>query len=543
MIPTRERWEILDRMLESLMAQTVVGFPTVVVIDGEDEDRGLPQRPGLTVLTVPRGGLGLARNRGVAAAARPLTLLLADDIVPEPRLVETHLGAHARRPALEDAVLGLVRWHPEVAAGRIQHWMDWSGTQFDYEALTPGRAGWARLYFSNVSFKTALFDQVGGFDPGFRFLYEDIDLGWRMEQAGMRLWYEPDAVGLHLHRYDWPALRRRFEAAARAERLMTTKHPWFEPWFRRRCVEALGTPPPRMIWPVVVNRLPPGPLRLHGRGEANRWYYRHLAPFFLNAWEAERDLEELRAYLGDRFDQERLHLHSFHVESELAAARDEATFYRTSQSYLYDLTAFASWGTKIPYRVDIGRFAATGSRLLDYGSGIGADGLRLIEDGYRVDFADFDNPCTRYLRWRLDRRGITGSRVYDVEDPDSIPEGYDLAYSFDVIEHVDDPFDFLERLESRARLVAVNFLAPDPGDPHLHHELPISRLLDRAEKRGLLRYRLYHGRSHFVIYKGAGGDLGGRWRSRLKRHTGPFLSRKFPGQPPSSAGGACWSGT
>src|SRR5438067_9406396 len=122
--------------------------------------------------------------------------------------------------------------------------------------------------------------------------------------------------------------------------------------------------------------------------------------------------------------------------------------------YLYDLTIFAMSPTKRPYRQALKRLVKPGARLLDWGCGIGADGLRCAEEGYRVAFADFDNPSTEYLRWRLKKRGIE-AEVYDIA-ADDIPGGFDAAYSFDVIEHVDDPIAFLEELEKRAHVVMVN---------------------------------------------------------------------------------------
>ena len=196
----------------------------------------------------------------------------------------------------------------------------------------------------------------------------------------------------------------------------------------------------------------------------------------------------------------------------------------------------------------MGRFSPPGSRLLDDGCGIGSDGLRLIELGYDVDFADFDNPSTRYLRWRLERRGLP-SRVYDI-DTDSIDAGYHLAYAFDVIEHAGDPFAFLERMESAADLVAVNFLDDtnhhDEAHEGLHHDLPIAELLDHATRRGLLRYRVYHGRSHFVIYRSGRArppkptdQVRSQWRRRL----GAPLSGPKPWRLPGSPGGAAWLGS
>ena len=213
--------------------------------------------------------------------------------------------------------------------------------------------------------------------------------------------------------------------------------------------------------------------------------------------------------------------HQAVVDAERAAAPDEATFYRTSEHYLYDLTVFAMSGTKAPYLAELRALVPAGGGLLDYGCGVAPDGLRLARAGYAVAFADFDNPSTAYLRWRLERRGLE-CPVYDL-DHDEVPGGFDAAYSFDVIEHVEDPFAFLAALEARAALVAVNLLAEEPDDTDLHHALPIEALLDYAADRGLVRYRRYHGRSHFIVYRSPGGPRPGRARSHLERRLGARL--------------------
>jgi SAM-dependent methyltransferase len=212
----------------------------------------------------------------------------------------------------------------------------------------------------------------------------------------------------------------------------------------------------------------------------------------------EREMAELREYLGAGYDHSRLEQYEHQLEQELEQVGNESLLYRTSEAYLYNLTAFAMTQTKAPYLAEVARTAPPGSRLLDYGCGIGSDGLALLEAGYRVAFADFDNPSVRYLRWRLERRGFDAS-VFDL-DREEPPPGFDLAYAFDVIEHVEDPFGFLAKMERAASTVVVNFLEPDPDDTHLHHDLPIADLLDHAAQHGLRRYRVHHGRSHLVVY-------------------------------------------
>lgn len=493
-IPTRDRWPILARTLDALRAQTVHGFGIVVVVDGRDQE--VPDLGGVDVLVRPQGGPGAARNAGVAAVETPLVLLLGDDMVPTPALVERHLAAHERWPGEKVGVLGRVEWHPDVRPGRLHRWLDWSGAQFEFASIQGDVAGWGHFYSCNVSLRRDLFLEVGGFDERFAFYYEDLDLAWRLHEHGFELRYERDALTRHLHPYDWAALERRFTGVARGERQMAAKHTWFAPHFESRARWALGEPHVSRAWPIVADRVP---LRAVRR-RADRWYWSRLGASFLRSWDTARDLEELQAYLGDRYDHASLTGHASLVEREERAAPDERTFYRTSEAYLYDLTVFAMTGTKDAYLDALRRHVPPGARVLDYGCGIGSDGLRLLEAGYRVAFGDFDNPSTRYLRWRLERRGLDAP-VYDVDRPADIPDDFDAAYSFDVIEHVDDPFAFLAELERHAAIVCVNFLEPDPADTDLHKPLPIHDLLAHTARRGQLHYARHHGRSHLVIYR------------------------------------------
>jgi GT2 family glycosyltransferase/2-polyprenyl-3-methyl-5-hydroxy-6-metoxy-1,4-benzoquinol methylase len=494
-IPTRGRWDILRRTLDALSGQTVSGFGTLVVLDGEDQ--AAPADVTVRTLTVPWGGPGAARNAGVAEVATDLVLFLGDDMIPTPALVERHLERHNAFPEPESAVLGHVDWHPEVRRTRLMRWYDWSGGQFDYANIEGDDAQWGRFYSCNVSLKRTFFLDTGGFDPDFVFDYEDLDLARRLHEKGLSLHYARDAVVHHLHEYDWAGMERRYRSRARAEWLMTRKHDWFEPWFAGHIHGAVDSPHVSRVWELFADALPAGSARTAARDRVNRRYLQRLAPTFFDAWKGEEDLEELREYLGPDYDHAKLQNHVREVEREEEAAADETSFCRLSTAHLYDLTVFAMSGTNLPYRRALQRIMPTGSRLLDYGCGIGSDGLRFLDAGYDVEFADFTNPSVRYLRWRLARRNRTAT-IHDVEK--HVPSGYDAVYCFDVIEHVEDPFAFLAELESRGRVVAVNFLEPDPNDTHVHHDLPIKELMAHVEQRGLLHYRRYHGRSHLVIY-------------------------------------------
>jgi glycosyltransferase involved in cell wall biosynthesis len=489
-IPTRDRLPILKRTLEALSRQTVTGFEVVVVLDGDDQT--VPAAgDGVRFVQVSQGGPGRARNLGVAETVRPLLLFLGYDMIPTPEFVERHLARHESEGGPTVAVLGSVDWHPEVRRTPLVQWIDRNGMQFETFGISAD-AGWGRFYSCNVSLPRTLFDAAGGFDPDFTYYYEDLDIAYRLRDAGMSLRYEPAARVEHVHVYDEESYSRRLRGIAVGEVMLMQRRPEFTPYFANK-FRAVEGKPEKSLDPFLAK----------------------FAPVYLDAFEAEQELAELKAYLGDEYDDQLLRGHLRAVDAEEAAAPDELTFYRTSTAYLYDLTVFAMSGTKRPYRDEIMRRIGKGSRLLDYGCGIGSDGLRFLDAGYRVEVADFANPSVEYRRWRLRRRGYDAA-VHDVDA--SVPSGFELAYCFDVIEHVEDPFDFLAKLEATADLVAINFLEPAEDDVHVHKPLPIKALLRHATSRGLVHYSKHYGRSHFVIYHSQQADPARRALGHLRRH-------------------------
>ncbi|MGE4426193.1 MAG: class I SAM-dependent methyltransferase [Solirubrobacteraceae bacterium] len=229
-----------------------------------------------------------------------------------------------------------------------------------------------------------------------------------------------------------------------------------------------------------------------------------------------REQRELEEYLGPAFELERLQRHEQATREEWHEVGDAERFYRTSRSYLYDLTAFAMTGTKEPYHAALRRLVRPGARILDYGCGIGSDGLRLLDDGYDVTFADFANPSTAYLAWRLERRGH-GDGAGRIVDLDALPDGvggFDLAFAFDVLEHAEDPPAVQRTLEGLADVVLVNLLDTDGDDLELHRPMPLRPMLHRAAP-GLVLHERHHERSHLVAYRP--DATAGRWRTALRR--------------------------
>jgi GT2 family glycosyltransferase len=295
-IPTYRRPETLPHALAALERQTTdpERFEVVVVDDPWDDDpaavaRGVASssRPFETrQLSRARSGVSAARNAGWRAARAPLVAFIGDDILLAPTALEEHLAWHAREPDERVGVLGRVVWARTLRTTPFMRWLE-EGVQFDYGSLHDDRASWAHFYTSNVSVKHSMLERVGGFDEErFPFHYEDLDIGYRMAAHGLRLIYDRQAVGEHLHELCMDDWRERMVEQARAERRWVTLHPDQPAYFHDRYERAVAGPPGSRLAAqaigVVPRRLPVLGPRVWA--SADRWYSRQLAPTFLGAW-------------------------------------------------------------------------------------------------------------------------------------------------------------------------------------------------------------------------------------------------------------------
>ena len=491
-IPTQNRWPMLRRTLEGLAHQRVTGFETIVVADSGGT---APSDLGDAKVVMRRSpGVGAARNTGAMSSTRRLLLFLGDDTIPEPDLVERHVHKHNQWPADEVGVLGLVEWHPEVAGGRIQRWLDWSDIQFDYRHIVGEEAGWGRFYSSNVSLKRTLFLDVGGFDEDFLFGYEDTDLGLRLHEKGFKLLYEPAARVLHVHHYDLDGMRRRFMLVGGAEFLMVRKHPEFVPFFRNLLM-ARQRVAPGSPWPWLVDLVPDdaGSVRASAERRAGSWYAKKLTPSFVAGWAAADEIAEVALCEGR--DDEELTMAEQFQQFARASARVHA--------YLGEIVT------------TVGR----GARVLHYRCGLGTAGVGLVAAGWDVAFAEVSGAPADLVRCRLHARG-SGAPVYEIGSPDhGPPGGFDLALHLDSLGDTNAPLELLDQMERCASTVAVSV----PAGSLLH------AVLARAGCR-LVRLRRFPDADHLVVYRSPGAGQN-RWRARIERVLGPFVSPRRPWAP------------
>jgi GT2 family glycosyltransferase len=201
-IPTLNGGENLRRCLESLQRQTLA--PHVVVADngeGEGSAALLAERfPAVTRVGFGRNlGFGNALNRAIREAGEGPIVLLNDDAVAEPKLIES-LAAESGGAEMVAAVLLSERDPERIDSAGVT--VDQTLMAFDYlcgetvdrlaTAVAPlGPTGGAALYDREA------FEAVGGFDERIFLYYEDVDLALRMRAEGARCVLSSEARAVH----------------------------------------------------------------------------------------------------------------------------------------------------------------------------------------------------------------------------------------------------------------------------------------------------------------------------------------------------------
>jgi glycosyltransferase involved in cell wall biosynthesis len=210
-IPTHNRAALLDRCLAALAEQErPPPFDVRVAADGCADATGAVleswrERLDLRSITLPGLGAAAARNAAAAHARGSVLVFLDDDCRPTPRCLAAHARDHRDGPAV---VIG--RLLPDD--NNAPPWHRWHDRQLQehYRSMLAGlrETGGKELYAGNFSVDRAAFTAVGGFDVGLPAA-EDVDLGYRLQQHGLRFSFNPDAAAVHAGRHSLRAWRRR----------------------------------------------------------------------------------------------------------------------------------------------------------------------------------------------------------------------------------------------------------------------------------------------------------------------------------------------
>ncbi|HEV2392594.1 MAG TPA: glycosyltransferase [Verrucomicrobiae bacterium] len=83
----------------------------------------------------------------------------------------------------------------------------------------------------NMAFFKDAIDEVGGFDPIFHQAGDDVDLCWRLQQAGFKLGFSSGAFVWHYRRSTLREYLKQQHGYGEAEALLVRKHPGYFNWF------------------------------------------------------------------------------------------------------------------------------------------------------------------------------------------------------------------------------------------------------------------------------------------------------------------------
>lgn len=213
-IPTYERHEQLDALMERLVAQSISNFEVIVVDQSTRawEHAGEPHPFLLHYVHSPVKGAVSARNLGAFLARGKVIAFTDDDCLPTPDWL-----ANALRWFRDPAIAGLEGFI------RSDH-LDEPG----WRPVTNVNCHGIGFMTANLLVRNAAFQQLDGFDPAFDHPHfrEDTDFGWRLQSLG-RVPFAPDVEVFH------PAQPRSIERESAEVRgrffvkdaLLLKKHP------------------------------------------------------------------------------------------------------------------------------------------------------------------------------------------------------------------------------------------------------------------------------------------------------------------------------
>ena len=202
-LPTYNRLEQLKQVIAGLEKQTYprADFEVVVVSDGSSDGTdqyltSLETDLQLVPVLQENQGPSAARNHGVARATGELVIFIDDDVVPAECLIATHVETHEQSPE-SIVVIGPMLTPPDFD---MAPWVRWEQAMLlkQYEAMKAKRLlpTARQFYTGNASVERRHINAAGGFDTTF-LRAEDVELGYRLEDRGLKFVFNPDAIGYH----------------------------------------------------------------------------------------------------------------------------------------------------------------------------------------------------------------------------------------------------------------------------------------------------------------------------------------------------------
>jgi glycosyltransferase involved in cell wall biosynthesis len=229
-IPTYNRIDTLQHVIPSLLRQDLRAERYEIVVADSQSNDGTAEYlaaisreyPRVRHLPGPYTGRAMARNAGIEAARGSVVMFTDADIIAASDLVSRHLEHH--RSATGIAVVGL-----ELQVNSYADYERLRDRPNERRPLHPaGRKRLSWLYFltGNASVRKSDLDRVGRFDENFTgYGHEDLELGYRLQHAGLTIVYDPLAIDYHWHPVPYAEQKQKMNLAGRSTVRFFRKHP------------------------------------------------------------------------------------------------------------------------------------------------------------------------------------------------------------------------------------------------------------------------------------------------------------------------------
>ena len=236
-IPTYNRKSQLEKTILAYKNQSLSpdNFELIIIDDGSDDgtDKLVANLNETVAFNIiyryqKNKGPAAARNWGINIANAVIVLITGDDIVPAETLLEKHLRVHRQQPEEIMAVLGHIDWYPKITMTPLMYYLtNVGGEQFAFHLIENNdNAGFRFFYTSNISLKRKMLLKNGLFDTFFAYAaYEDIELGYRLENKGLKIIYQPEAIAYHNHPMNIESFCERQYKAGRMAVVFAEIHP------------------------------------------------------------------------------------------------------------------------------------------------------------------------------------------------------------------------------------------------------------------------------------------------------------------------------
>jgi glycosyltransferase involved in cell wall biosynthesis len=211
-VPTYNRPHLLERSLRALLAQdpSTPAYEVIVVDDSSGPETGDVVRrvagsdPRVTYLRHETNrGLSATRNTGLRQARGDIILFVDDDVVVEPGYVAAHLAVHEAAAPERVAVMGNLRFPPEVVAASnyakyLQSRYLGGRSPETLARLRPWDLHPRFLIGAVCSMRREDVLAVGMYDEKIRFYgCEDHIFADRLKRRDVRIVFAPEARALH----------------------------------------------------------------------------------------------------------------------------------------------------------------------------------------------------------------------------------------------------------------------------------------------------------------------------------------------------------